>query len=265
VSDRRHPRNLVVLRAGDESLHRSWIESPVRDFDVFVSYYGTVADGCREGADYYEARPGPKWPCIGALLDAHPELVEAYDAFWFPDDDLAADAALIDRMFASLHAHELSLAQPALTRNSFHTWDTLLQEPDCHLRYTGFVEVMAPLFSRAALKACRGSFSESPSGWGLDWLWPNLCAAAGLDRIAVIDATPVRHTRPLGGELYRNHRDIDPRADAERVVRKYGLEDARATAKYSVRGKLKEVPLPPRERFVYWLRRLNGRRRHLAR
>jgi hypothetical protein len=258
-----HSRNLVILRAGDGSLHRDWIAGAPRDFDLFISYYGEVPGRHRADADHYEHRRGAKWPCIAQLLRQNAELVAEYDAVWLPDDDLSADTDTLNRMFAFFHAHRLALAQPALTRDSYFTWSTLLQQPDCHLRYTRFVEVMAPLFSRAALAACEHSFIESRSGWGLDWVWPLLCERAGLDRIAVIDATPVCHTRPVGGELYRNHSDLDPRADAALVIRRYGLQEVRAVAKYSVRRKVKEVPLPPSERFVFWLKRLNGRRKQL--
>ncbi len=121
---------------------------------------------------------------------------------------------------------------------------------------------MAPVFSRAALRLCAPTFAQSRSGWGLDWLWPRLCDEAGLGRIAIIDATPVRHTRPVGGELYRNHPGMDPRADAERILRRYGIEEVRAVAKYSFEGRVREVPLPLLERLLYWLKRLNGRRKH---
>jgi hypothetical protein len=259
----RHPRNLIVVRAGDGSLHREWIAGPARDFDLFISYYGKSAGRWRTDGDFYEARPGPKWPCLADLLREHADLIAEYDAIWLPDDDLSVDSATLNRMFAFFCAHRLDLAQPALTPNSYHTWNTLLQEPGCHLRYTRFVEVMAPLFSRAALRVCAPTFAESPSGWGLDWVWPTLCERAGLDGIAVIDATPVRHTRPVGGELYRNHRELDPRADAERVIRKYGLREVRAVAKYSIERKVKDVPLAAGERLALWLRRVNGRRKHL--
>ncbi|WP_157271699.1 DUF707 domain-containing protein [Azohydromonas aeria] len=253
-------RNLVVLRAGDGSLHREWIAAPRRDFDLFISYYGRTPGRWQEDADHYEMRAGPKWPALAELLDEQAELIAAYDCVWFPDDDLSVQPHTLDRMFAFFHAHQLQLAQPALTRNSFHTWNTLLQDPHSQLRYTRFVEVMAPLFSRAALGACQDTFAQSHSGWGLDWTWPVLCERAGLSGIAVIDATPVWHTRPLGGELYRNHA-LDPRADAARVLSRYGLQEVRAVAKYSVLARVQAVPLSLRERLVFWLKRLNGRRK----
>jgi hypothetical protein len=255
-------RNLVVLRAGDSSLHRGWLGERVRDFDLFVSYYGNSPGRHRDTADYYEIRRGPKWAGIDELLREYGELLTGYDAFWFPDDDLETSGAVIDRMFAFFHAYRLCLAQPALTRDSYHTWDTLLQEPRCHIRYSSFVEVMAPILSREALSVCRPTFTESRSGWGLDWLWPTLCRRAGLDRIAVIDATPVRHTRPVGGELYRNNPDLDPRRDARRLLRKYGIAEVRAVAKYSFGRSVREVSQPLGERFRFWLKRLNGQRKH---
>lgn len=258
-------RNLVVVRAGDGSLHRPWVlDGERRGYDCFVSYYGRVPGRHADAADFREARPGPKWPGLAALLAEHGELVRRYDAVWFPDDDLAATPGGIDRMFDFFHAFELALAQPALTPDSPHTWQTLLQRPGSQLRFGGFVEAMAPIFSRAALERCAPTFGESPSGWGLDWLWPVLCREGGLDRIAVIDATPVRHTRPVGGELYRNHPELDPRGDAERVLRKYGIAEVRAVAKYAFEREVRERPLPAPTRAWYWLKRLNGRRKHRA-
>lgn len=255
-------KNLVILRAGDQSLHRSWIDQPNRDFDLFISYYGTTEGLHRLDAEYYEMRPGPKWPCIADLLAQHPILLERYDAFWFPDDDIAAHTDTINRMFALFHGFQLSLAQPALTRDSYYTWDTLLQEPKYILRFCRFVEVMVPIFDKTALKTCLPTFSESTSGWGLDWLWPQLCGKGRPDSIAIIDATPVRHTRPLGGSLYKNNPDMNPIADERRIIEKYDLKKFREVGKYSVgSGAIAKVKMPWHHRLWMSLRKLNSKRR----
>lgn len=259
-------RHLVVLRAGDSSLHEAWLgQGAPRDFDLFISYYGRQPGRHAEHADHYEHRPGPKWPAIADLLHEHAALLRPYEVFWFPDDDLAATPEGIDRMFAFFRAYRLCLAQPALTPDSYRTWNTLLQDRRYHLRYTRFVEVMAPIFSRAALQVCAPTFNQSRSGWGLDWVWPQLCSRAGLEGIAIIDATPVRHTRPVGGELYRNHPELDPRRDAAAVVARHGLKEIRAIAKYSFEGGVRAVSLPLSTRLLFWVKRLNGRRKHLRR
>ncbi|MFG6449223.1 DUF707 domain-containing protein [Roseateles sp. BYS180W] len=254
-------RNLVILRAGDGSLHRGWIAEPNRDFDLFISYYGKQADMHRADADYYEQRPGPKWSCIADLLSEHPELLNQYDAFWFPDDDLAATTETLNRMFGLFHGFALALAQPALTRDSYHSWDVLLQRPEHILRFTSFVEVMAPLFEKSALKACLHTFGQSRSGWGLDWVWPHLAGRGRKDAIAVLDATPVKHTRPLGGDLYRNNPEMDPRSDEARILQEYDLGAARWTQKYLLHGIVTTCKPSLWERVLLALRQLNAKRR----
>lgn len=253
-------RHLVVLRAGNDSLHPQWLAGPQRDFDLLVSYYGKEPGRHQDTADLYEHRPGPKWSCIADLLQAHPELVERYDVFWFPDDDLAADTDTLNRMFGLFRGLNLALAQPALTPNSYHSWKILLQHPGCVARYLSFVEVMAPIFTRAALQACLPTFSQSRSGWGLDWVWPGLVAQGRQDAIAVLDATPVHHTRPLGGNLYANNPELDPRRDVESLTARYGAERLRATAPYEIQGALMLGRLPWGERLGWALRRLNALR-----
>ncbi|MFG6413229.1 DUF707 domain-containing protein [Roseateles sp. DC23W] len=254
-------RNLVVLRAGDASLHRGWIAEPGRDFDLFISYYGQKPDLHKDDADHYEMRRGPKWSCIGDLLAEHPHLIDRYDAFWFPDDDLAATTETLNRMFGLFHGFGLALAQPALTRDSYYSWNTLLQHPRYVLRHVAFVEVMAPLFDRSSLRACLKTFTESRSGWGLDWVWPELAGRGRRDSIAVLDATPVKHTRPLGGDLYRNNPEMDPRLDEQRLLAQYGARGNRYANKYLLYGGIARVRPTLWEQLTLMVRRLNAQRR----
>lgn len=228
-------RNLVILRAGDRSLHLNWIANARRDFDIFVSYYGEQQDVHAATADLYEMRKGPKWSCIAELLEEHPDLIDQYDAFWFPDDDLASDTANINRMFAFFHAFQLNLAQPALTADSYYSWNQVLQDQKQLVRFTSFVEVMAPIFDRQTLQRCLPSFSESRSGWGLDWVWGYLCSQVPQLTMAIIDATPVKHTRPVagGGDLYKNNPELDPALDRQKLISKYGLRLTVELGKYA--------------------------------
>lgn len=253
--------NLVIVRAGDASLHPGWITDPNREFDLFVSYYGNEPDRYRSDADLYEMRPGPKWPSLAALLREQPELVDRYRAFWLPDDDLLASSRTIDRMFALFRGFGLALAQPALSRDSYVSWPHLLVRPELVLRYVSFVEIMAPVFDREALEACVGTFGESPSGWGLDWIWPTLLGRDRLDAIAVIDATPVKHTRPLGGELYQKHPNLDPGSDEALVLERFGQAARRARGVDELLGVVARAKPGLRLSLGAWLRRLRWQRR----
>lgn len=254
-------KNLIILRAGDASLHRGWIADGARDFDLLISYYGQQPDLHKEDADHYEMRRGPKWSCIADLLRENPELIQQYEAFWFPDDDLSASTETLNRMFALFHGFNLALAQPALTADSYYSWSTLLQKPEYVMRHVGFVEVMAPLFERQALRACVSTFGESRSGWGLDWVWPTLAGKGRDDAIAILDATPVKHTRPLGGDLYRNNPDMDPRKDEKALLERYQLQDLRYTGKYQLNSVITKTQAHWRLRLKMWLGLVNSRRR----
>ncbi|KAK3241370.1 hypothetical protein CYMTET_48860 [Cymbomonas tetramitiformis] len=60
------------------------------------------------------------------------------------------------------------------------------------LRYTQFVEVQMPVFSRYALEKCMKTFQETTSTWGLDLIWPKLLGYP-TDKIAIIDAVQAYH------------------------------------------------------------------------
>ncbi|MFN3311326.1 MAG: DUF707 domain-containing protein [Thermomonas sp.] len=240
-----HRRNLVIVRAGDNSVHPGWLSGADRHFDLYVSYFGHQPGRYADHAEYHEDRKGMKWPVLGELLQAHPELIERYEYFWLPDDDLVTDAATINRLFDFAAAYRLALAQPALTRDSYYTWPLLLQDARFQLRYTRFIEVMAPVFDRAALRTCLPTFTESTSGWGLDSVWPRLLAARGEQAIAIVDAAAVYHSRPVGGgELYKKTGMKAALQDEEAVMAKYGLDRrVLVEARYFSSG-VRQVQLP---------------------
>lgn len=234
-------RSLVIVRAGDKSLHRSWLTGAAREFDLFVSYFGDKPDQYQGDGEYYDARKGTKYPAIAQLFAEQPELLERYDTFWLADDDLAVSTDVINRMLNLFRGLGLSLAQPALTADSYHSWPLTLEHPDYVVRYTKFVECMAPLFDKPALLACLPTFSECASGYGLDYVWPKLIGRGRRHNIAIIDATPVRHTRPLGGELYSLNPSLSPYADEQRLTEKYRAANIRDIhTKFFFRG-LKKV------------------------
>ena len=198
-------RFLVMARVGDKSLHGKWIEGGTRSFDLFLSYYGTTPGKYAHDADFLREIRGLKWPILHKHIEEEKNLIEKYDAVWFPDDDLLIDAASIDRMFDMFSAFNLSLAQPALSWDSYCSHPLLLRNNDSILRYTNFVEVMAPVISKNALRLLGPTFNQVRFGHGLDYLWPYLLKTkCGQNDIAVIDAVEMVHTRPGGGgDIYK--------------------------------------------------------------
>ena len=221
-------RNLVVVRAGDKSLHPGWLAGPEpRSWDIVVNYFGDDPDRFR-GPDVTRIDgKGPKWPALQALFQQHPELIDRYDHIWLPDDDLATDTASINRLFALCARHRLEVAQPALSWDSYFGHLTTLRNRRFRMRFTNYVEVMAPCMTASVLRATLPLFNANLSGWGLDFIWPRHVSRAD-GAIAIIDDVTVRHTRPVGGPNYKLLREggISPWDELRRFCAANGIEQA---------------------------------------
>jgi Protein of unknown function (DUF707) len=228
VGERR--RTLVVLRAGDHSLHPAWLAGGVsesRTWDLHLSYFG-------DGSTPFPNRPddvtlsfekGTKGAGTASCLKKIGDRLEQYDWVCLPDDDLAADLLTLNRFFAIVEEYQLDLAQPALGAGSYAAHDISLQRPHMTLRFTSFVESMAICFSRRALTLALPFYDATASSWGVDFLFPKLLGYPR-DKIAIVDETPVIHTRPVGrGPNIALTRQLgsEPNEELERFLRQHGL------------------------------------------
>lgn len=191
---------LALFRAGPSSLHPHAVERLAdQNFDYALSWFGDEPPAAAEGAAFVHMQKGAKWPGLEQTLLAHWDTIQAYRYVWLPDDDLLCVPEDVSRMFSICDDLQLELAQPALTPDSYFSHAITLQHAAFQLRFTNFVEIMAPLMSLDMLGRVFHTLRGNISGWGLDALWPRF---SQLGRVAIIDATPVRHTRPVGGPNY---------------------------------------------------------------
>jgi len=215
---------LVISAVGDESVHRTWLsDKSQRTFDLCLIYFGNQTGRFEKDADHYFAQQGVKFQLIHALAQRHPELFARYELIWCPDDDVAAETHSINQFFRLMERHGLQLAQPAIAQGDA-AFKALRRHPDYLLRYTGYVEVMCPAFTHDAFQKVLPTFVENISAWGIDWLWTSMFRPS---EAAVIDAVGVHHTRPLqAGGVHKLFaaRGINPQADYNAVIKKYGLK-----------------------------------------
>src|SRR5712692_8944036 len=112
----RRRRNLVIVRAGDSSLHPLWLQdSADRSWDLLVSYFGADAERYRRADVIRVDSKGAKWPALRALIEAQWDHIALYDYIWLPDDDIACRGCDIDAIFRLSRHYQLQLSQPALT------------------------------------------------------------------------------------------------------------------------------------------------------
>jgi hypothetical protein len=213
--------NLVVIRCGDQSLHTEWVNQ-FSNFDVVISYFGDSFNYDLTYIRFVHYYKGSKWQGLYNFFLEHKEIWEAYDYIWLPDDDLSTTSINVNDFFKIMSIYKFSLAQPALTHNSYFSHDILLQVKSFIYRDTNFVEVMAPCFNIVSLSMCWQTFGENKSGWGLDVLWSKKIKD---EKIGIIDETPIFHTRPVGiaGHGMGNEKN-SPFHEYEQLCKKYHLK-----------------------------------------
>ncbi|WP_411034596.1 hypothetical protein [Shinella sp. BYT-45] len=191
-------RNLVVLRANAHSLHTQWpanIGEEDRNWDLCISWYGRELPENLAGWEYFTHQPNDrKFSAIYKLFLEGSPLLD-YENIYMPDDDLMTSWGDINKLFNIFRLGGFDIAQPSLVPTSYVTHPVTAQNPDYVLRYTSFVELMCPVFTRAFLRICLPTFEASFSGFGLDHIWSQLAGRVP-GRIAIIDDIAVAHTRP---------------------------------------------------------------------
>ena len=195
---RRQRRNLVVLRADERSLHTQWarnIADEDRSWDFCISFFGNPDNAGQDPVAEYQVLQAAnhKYHAIYDLFHASSPFW-GYERFAFPDDDLMMSWKDINEMFAICSRYDLLLAQPAVT--GYITHPIVRPNPSNILRFTSFVEPLAPWFSREALRLCAPTFPGTLSGYGLDHIWPKLLGEPQ-NRIAIVDKINFEHTRPI--------------------------------------------------------------------
>jgi hypothetical protein len=220
-------RNLVIARVGSNSLHRCWVDrGKPRDWDLYLAPYQPIPPARDLDCTVGPVVPGPKWSGVREVLNAWDGWRD-YDYVWMPDDDIYANQGTISRIFEIATAMDLALFAPALHETSHYAHFSTMENRRFFGRWTGFVEIMMPGFSTVALESLQPTLdlTETGWGWGLDSLWPKLL---GYEDVAIIDATPVIHTRPVG---QMRDADLERRvlAESDRIFAEHDCHQVHTT------------------------------------
>ena len=198
-SDDINRKNLVLVRAGDRSLHPQWISND-RNWDLVVSYYGDFPERYTDQYDIFHSFKGSKWEGVVNFISNNYDHIKDYDYIWIPDDDLFCNSEIINNFFDLCKLFNFTIAQPALTPYSYFSWPITIQVEKSIARQTNFVEIMAPCFNIKHLHYFSKYFGENTSGWGFEWLWEKIAKEEDIFNIGIIDHTPVFHTRMVGSD-----------------------------------------------------------------
>jgi hypothetical protein len=144
--------------------------------------------------------PQPKFSLINALL-ARVDLA-AFEYVIVCDDDISLPPRFLDDFIALQRRLDFRLAQPARTPGSHIDHDIVCQQEHCVARQTLFVEC-GPLFSmhRSVTDLLVPFDTESPMGWGYEYVWSWRLAQRYL-RMGIVDCVPVEHRMRVRGSCY---------------------------------------------------------------
>lgn len=230
--------NLVIVRAGKNSLHSRWLNMPYasRNFDVIISYfdedaYNAHIEEVGITAFYYK---GGKWNGLYNTIKGFDGLLESYKFFWLPDDDIDCSSSDVNKIFENMIKHDIKIGQPSLTHNSYFSHFLLFQCPDFKLRYSNFIEVMVPCLRYDILEKILPQFEKTMSGFGLDYVWCRL-KGAGEYSSAIFDDIAVYHTRPVGNVLQSAMKvnGRHPKDEERALCAYYGVEMKTTPIAYS--------------------------------
>lgn len=209
-------KNLLIACVGPTSLHKQWIYGD-RNFDVMIVHYGDDDSYYGDG-EYYIRAKGTKFNIIGDVFD---QIPKEYEYIFIPDDDLYISFEDVNRLFEIAKEYNLGICQPSIL--GYFSLGISLHQPNSILRYTNFVEIMAPCFDRNSFEICRPTFKYNKSCWGIDILW-HKCLNFSQDKIAVIDDLIAIHTRACFlGDNYKNNSIVAPHKETELILEEHGL------------------------------------------
>ena len=183
--------NLVVVRAGLDSIHQAWYNHN-RNWDLFVSSYDNRLQPDKN-QKYFNFTPGGKYPALYEELTNFD--FKKYNYIWIIDDDIKTNCDNINKFFELCEEYNLKIAQPSLTHDSYIAHKITKYVPNSFIRYTNFVEGMVPCFQRDFLVKCLPTFLSSGCGWGIDYLWQQKLESKWDS--AIIDFIQVKHCRKI--------------------------------------------------------------------
>lgn len=214
---------LIISTVGNNSLHKEWIKGD-KNFDLILIYYGDdndIYEDYKKDCNLIINKKGQKFPLLYDFINNYKDLINSYKYIWIPDDDIYIDTNDINRLFEYADKYNLYICQASLLDYGKKISHGITKNNKKRkIRFTSFVEVMAPLFSYDTLLKLYDDFIFSESGWGLDISWV-VRLNNPIYKIAIIDDIQMIHTSEVGVNYSRFKKH--PEDDLLYFLKKYNI------------------------------------------
>jgi hypothetical protein len=163
-----------------------------------------------------------KWTQV-ARLDELWRDIQSYGLVGFIDDDIIPSGCTWHDIFTAAERTGLEVTMPALTIDSYISWPITAVNPRYVYRETNFVEILTTLMTPTCAKLWREAFGGDIVV-GMETLWCMGGATCG-----IVDATPVKHLRPVRFKEHCVRLGVDPIVESRRFCDKWGTKMLGAT------------------------------------
>ena len=203
---------LLFTSAGKNAiLDKYWINKE-RKYDIFLCYYGDETNKpLLHFVDYYAERKGSKiqnfyyfWnnknqtdiKIIQNDINKPALDIRNYDYYYIVDDDIIISTKAINNMFKIINDYKLDIIQPAFEPTKSRISHPITKVvPNTFLRYTNFIEINTPFFSKNAIEKCMNIYDPILVGYGIDYLFIWHLGHEHKYKFAIIDA--IKCVNPL--------------------------------------------------------------------
>jgi hypothetical protein len=219
---------LLFTSAGDNTqFYDNWC-SDNRNYDIWLVYYGDNEDNYNKYSKYVNRiwkRKGTKFQNLYYIYNQNYNELMKYNRFYISDDDIIINTDNINKLFNISIEYDLWICQSSYTPESKISHDITARSENNILRYSNFIEVGVPIFSKDALKKFMKYYDPKLVEWGVDFLfiWAN---GKDIDnKYAIIDS--ISCTNPHDNQKNYKKREIDNIAehkDAPSIWNKYASE-----------------------------------------
>ncbi|CAM6085701.1 unnamed protein product [Calypogeia fissa] len=186
-----------------------------KDWTFMLFHYDGNVDAWNEfewarTAIHVSAGKQTKWWFAKRFL--HPDVVAPYDYIFLWDEDLGVENFDAEKYIELVRKYGLEISQPAVDPKNDPTWAITKRRDDGEVHKTaeeekpgwckdgphqppcaGFVEIMAPVFSRKAWRCFWHMIqNDLVHGWGMDFNMGR-CAEPAHEKVGVVDTQWIQH------------------------------------------------------------------------
>jgi|LakMenEpi03Aug12_release.lakeMendotaPanAssembly.Ray.scaffolds.fasta_scaffold190338_2 hypothetical protein len=208
LKDNKKNKNLLFTSVGDNTNFYNYWLNDNRNYDILCVYYGNDENNYNKYTklvDKIWKRKGSKFQNFHYIYINYRDLIDKYDRLFIVDDDIIMSTNDINNLFDISKKYDLWICQPSFTNDSKISHEITKYIPNNLLRYTNFVEVNTPVFSKYAITKFMEYYDPILIGWGIDYLYIWALGKNIKDKYAIIDI--IKCTNPQDENKQNKNRE----------------------------------------------------------